>query len=290
MTVHEERARKRAEIGLSPARPTAQATFQRPPHESESRGCLWLLVWLVAAVLLTTLLLLGARLSGATLTWPAVQTDMASWWANLTNSRGLVGQATSPDLAGAPYRLMAEDHFTQAQGLLACNQQDGQWDMVYQPEDGIYQMQIAPHRLGWTTLGAPPLRNVRLDLALTIADIRPDGYAGVIGRYQNHENFYLFGVDGRGRYQVQLWQAGQLQTLIPWMESGWLNLAGQPNVLTLADDGASLRLMVNDHLLFAVQSPVLPAGDVGIFGAAPAQTGAEMAIDWLRLYEMAEGE
>lgn len=284
---HEERARKRAEIGLAPARPTARPTFQRPPAEAEGRGCLWPLVWLVAIIALATLLLLGARLRGTPTTWPTVQTTLQSWWANLTNRRALVGEVTSPRPTLGRYQLVAEEDFTGPDGLLACNQQDGQWDMVYQPEDGIYHMEIAPNRLAWSTLGAGVLRNFRLDLALTIADLRPDGYAGLLGRYQNHDNFYLFGLDGRGRYQVQLWQNGQLQTLIPWTENGQLNLAGAANVLTLEDDGATLRLAVNDRPLFVVQTPVLPVGDVGVFGAAPAQGNAEITADWLKLY--AEG-
>lgn len=290
MTLHKERARKRAEIGLAPVRPTAQATFQRPPGESAGRGTLWLPVGLVAAVLLATLLLLGARLSGVAVRWPDVQLTATDWWANFTNRRSLVEQTATPALTDTTERLVAADDFTQAQGLLAANQQDGQWDLAYQPADGVYQMQLSPNRLAWSTLGAAVLRNFRLDLVVTIADLRPDGYAGLLGRYQNHENFYLFAVDGRGRYQVQLWQAGQLQTLLPWMESGRIHLAGEANRLTLADDGATLRLSINGQLLFEVQAPALPLGDAGVFGAAPPQTSAEMAVTELRLYELAAGE
>jgi hypothetical protein len=298
MTVHEEqlpptyeeRARKRAQIGLSPARPTARPTFQRPPDETAGRGCLWPLVGLVAVIALATLLLLGARLSGAPTTWPTVQATLQSWWANLTNTRGLVAEIPFSAHPPSRYRLIAEENFTQTTGLLACNQQDGQWDMVYQPEDGIYHIEIAPNRLGWSTLGAMVVRNFRVDLALTIADLRPDGYAGLLARYQNHDNFYLFGIDGRGRYQVQLWQNGQLQTLIPWTENRRLHLAGTANILSVEDDGATLRLAVNDQPLFVVQTPVLPVGDIGVFGAAPAQSNAEVVVDWLKLYAPTEGE
>jgi hypothetical protein len=149
-------------------------------------------------------------------------------------------------------------------------------------------MQIWPNRLGWSTLGAGLLRNVRVEASFQVADVLPDGYTGLIARYQNRDNFYILGVDGHGRYQVQLLQDGQLQTLIPWMEAGWLNLAGSANTLAFDDDGATLRLFINQRPVFEERQPRLPVGDAGVFGAATTQTAAEITVDWLRLYERAQ--
>lgn len=286
-TIDEERARKRAEIGLSPVRPTARATLQRPPDEMSTGGCLWLPVWLLGGVVVVTLLLLTAMLLGSPTSWPQVRENLISWWPSRITLVDTT--AAKPEIRAADdYQLLAADQFDQQQGLLAYNQQDGQWDMVYRPSESVYHMQIWPNRLGWSTFGAGVLHNVRVEASFQVTDVLPDGYAGLLARYQNRDNFYLLGVDGRGRYQVQLLQDGQLQTLIPWMEAGWVNLAGMPNEVAFEDDGATLRMFVNQRPVFEDRQPRLPVGDAGVFGAAMPQSAAEINVDWLRLYERSQ--
>ena len=59
------RAQKRLAIGLSARRPTAASTVQRPPHYDLEASFGWLLVGLLIGVLIVTILLTTAKLSGS---------------------------------------------------------------------------------------------------------------------------------------------------------------------------------------------------------------------------------
>jgi hypothetical protein len=275
----DERARKRAAIGLAPQRPTAKANLFRPPRASESRTYLWLVALWVVSVVVATLLLVIARLIGSSTAWPQVQAELNAWVAPPTANR-----EQAPAFTSNRYQLALGDEFDGAAGLLAINHQDEQWTLAPLPAEGIYHMRIWPNRLAWSTLGAQELSNYSLEGSLVIADLTPDGYAGLLARYQNRDNFYLFAVDGRQRVQIQLLAAGRLQTLMPWTYMASLSPAGQPNLLALEDNGLTLRFYANGAPLFEVGQPQLPLGDAGVFGAAPADTLAEIVLDWLRVY------
>lgn len=280
LPVDERQAQKRVAIGLSPRRPTARRTVQRPPRGAFTAWQQWILVGLVAALLLTTLLLVLAKASGAPTAWPQVRRQLAA----LLLGRPLPGApalfAPSPD-----YGLRLDASFTTKTGLLACNQQAGQWATDVIPERGVYLFQLWPGRVAWSTLALEDLTTYWLEASFTIVDLMPEGYTGFLGRYQDAENFYLFVIDGAARYQVLLWQGGVLTMLQPWTPAAMINPAGYENLLALEDDGQALRFYANDQLLFTVETPVLPLKSAGLVGGAGERTMAEITVDWLRLYE-----
>lgn len=273
-------AQKRVAIGLSPRRPTARAVVQRPPRSLLAKWQQWAIVGLVAMLMLVTVLLIVAKSTGAPTTWSQVRAQVGSW---------VLGQPTTgsaaPSAVGSSYRLRAEDIFTAQTGLLAANQQAGQWTTTIVPEQGLYRFQLWPGRLAWSTLAIEELTTYRLEASFTIVDVMPEGYSGFLGRYQDAETFYLFVVDGAARYQVLLWQAGTLTTLQPWTPSPVINPAGYENLLALEDNGQTLDFYANHQLLFTVAPLVLPFGATGLVGGAGERTMAEITVDWMRLYE-----
>jgi len=276
----QQAAQKRVAIGLSPRRPTARATVQRPPRAPFGPGQQWLLVGLVAALMAATVLLIIAKATGAPTTWPQVRTQLAALLFGQSVSSTSTLTAPSP-----AYQLRLEDSFATKTGLLASNQQPGQWTTAVVTAEGVYRFQLWPGRLAWSTLALDDLSAYWLAASFTIADVMPDGYTGFLGRYQDAENFYLFVVDGTARYQVLLWQAGTLATLQPWTPSPVINQAGYENLLALADDGQTLRFYANDQLLFTVEASVVSSGATGLVGGAGERTMAKITVDWLRLYE-----
>lgn len=275
-------AQKRVAIGLSPRRPTASSVVRRPPRSALTKGQQWALAGLVAALLVATLLLTVAKATGASTAWPQVRMQLATWVLGEPLPGVPTRSAPLPD-----YTLRVEDTFDRKPGLLACNQQAGQWATDILPDQAVYRFQLWPGRLAWSTLAIEQLSAYWLEASFTIADVMPEGYTGMLGRYQDAQTFYLFVIDGTARYQVLLWQAGLLTTVQPWTPSPALNGAGYENVLGLADDGGTLRFYANDQLLYTVDAPTLPTGMAGLAGGAGERTMAEITVDWLRLYEQA---
>jgi hypothetical protein len=277
--------RKRAAIGLSARRPTAPPAVHRPPRDLFTRAQRWLVTWLLLGLLLSTALLVYAKLTDAPTSWASVQTF---WRATLAGE-------SWPDRLGSyspgpNYQLRISDEFDTRTGLVACTQQAGEWASDIVPGQGIYRMQIWPGHLTWSTI-APndeaPLTGAayRVDASVTIVDMMPTGYTGFIGRYQDPANFYLFMVDGLARYQIQLWHAGVLTTLQPWTANPLLNPAGFENIIALEETGTQLQFFANGAPLATVTLPELPLGAVGLLGGAGERSMAEINVDWLRVYD-----
>jgi hypothetical protein len=282
MTIHDEpsvpiadeRARKRTAIGLVAARPTAKAAPQRPPRSAEPSGCLWTMVLPVVAMIVVTLLLVTARMIDAPLTWSQVQQWAAAW----------LGRTTP--IADAADHLLVADDFVQITGVLASTAQPGEWLAQVRPADGVYHLSIAQARLVWSTIGASALKPFFAEAALTIDAATPTGVTGLVARRQDAKNAYLFAINGKGEFQVQLLLDGKLQPLTPWLADVAVHPAGATNQLTIEDDGKMLRFFVNTLLFYQTDLAELPAGDVGVFGAAPAGALAEIDVDWLRIYSL----
>jgi len=273
-------AQKRVAIGLSPRRPTAREVVQRPPRTGLAGWQQWLVAGLVGALMVATLLLVIAKATGAPTAWPQVRAQLAAWLLGQPASSVIVLTAPSPD-----YALRIEETFATKTGLVACNQQAGQWATDIVPGQGVYRFQLWPGRLAWSTLALTDLTTYWVEGSFMIVDVMPEGYTGLLGRYQDAENFYIFVVDGAARYQVLLWQAGALTTVQPWTPSPVINPAGYENLLALEDDGQALNFYANEQLLLTIDAPALPLGATGLVGGAGARTMAEITVDWLRLYE-----
>lgn len=254
----DERARKRQAIGLSAVRPTAKAEAYHPPVQ-RGNGLPWLAVLLLLAMLAVTL------------------------W--------LLLRATSPGLAltaadGSRSSVLLQDDFVQPILGLAPEVVTSDWSMGYVGD--LYQIRIdQPGVLAWTTLGQIDLGAYRYETSLMLTGSSGDnsawGYAGLIVRYQNNQNFYLFVVDGRGKYQVQAQEQGNWRTLQPWSDSPVLTTVGGENLLGVEDDGQSLGFFVGTELLYRTDDLRLPVGDVGLLAGSRSQGTARALYDWVRI-------
>lgn len=258
-TALDERARKRQAIGLSAVRPTAKAVVYQPPVDRGISGFSWLAILLLIALLAVTVWLLVRSVQpGVTLT-----------------SAGVGESAT-----------LLRDDFVQPVLGLAPAVITGDWSMGYVGD--LYQIRIdKPGVLAWTTLGQIDLGAYRYDSSLMLTGSSGDssawGYAGLIVRYQNDQNFYLFVVDGRGKYQVQAQEQGNWRTLQPWTDSPLLATVGGENLLAVEDDGQALRFYIGPELLFSAEDLRLPVGDVGLLAGSRSQGTARALYDWVRI-------
>jgi hypothetical protein len=289
------RAQKRTAIGLAPHRPTAKSQPQRPPQAGEGRGCLWSLVVLVAALMIVTLLLVVARVMDSPVGWPQIRTTFLEGDARIAEPTDAGASAAAmaiitPTVAVTvpEHQLLLAEEFTGTAGLVPGHHQPDSWTFTPLPTEGLYQMVVRPAKLGWSTIGAGALTGYRAEASLTIAPETPAGYTGLVVRLQDESNFYLFAIDGAGRFQVQLLNAGLLQTLLPWTETNVAKGAGEANEVAIIDNGEVLRLFINGVICYEAE-PQLPPGDLGIFAAASEEAPALITADWLRVYRLPAG-
>jgi len=254
-----ERARKRVEIGLSPERPTANASPLRPPDQPVSLNQRRWLAALFGLAALAVLLLIWAKFIGSPTAWSEI--------------------SRSGDLSEQP---SASNGLTDESLVLDEDAGEGPWDMGAL-EEGTYRMRIEPGQAAWSTLDtlAPVPHRVVADIVVSAKT--PEGYGGLIGRHQNDKNFYFFWVNGKGQFQILLQSEGQLYTLRDWTDSETVNLAGTLNKLAIEDNGSTLKFFNNDVFLIEVGNLIFPVADVGVIGGAAGEIVAEVEFDRFEL-------
>jgi serine/threonine protein kinase len=117
------------------------------------------------------------------------------------------------------------------------------------------------------------------DADLTISEkSQPDSGAGLIFRYRDDDNYYVYGINGLG--QISIWSRAkgvwtELRNLPEqWTPAEGAKPAGQTNHLKLVDHGKNVRGYVNGQLAFDVieDEPAALVGGIGIYVATTSST------------------
>ena len=92
------------------------------------------------------------------------------------------------------------------------------------------------------------------------------GSAGLIFRFQDHDNFYFFMVDGQGRYTVGGNSEGDWDTLIDpeWESADAIKAGEDTNHLMVVCRGTEIELYANDELLITLDDDSFSSGKVGV--------------------------
>jgi hypothetical protein len=160
--------------------------------------------------------------------------------------------------------------------------------LVASIEEGVLQMTTSqPGQIGWTNA-----RRSFDDVVVTVQARQaagPNNNAyGVVCRYQNAANFYLFLVSGDGYYAIGKYQSGsdQITYLTPdgkYQFSDVINQGIATNQLRVSCVGNQLSLAVNGLPLLTVTDPTFVTGDIGL-GVSTFEPGtAVVAFDNLRV-------
>ena len=276
-----EQARKREAIGLNAHRPTAPTTVQRPP-DAGPKAATWWLVFFLVILIASISLIVAARAMDPTTTWFTL-------WAKAQALMGWQEPATGPTqpdyIVVAPgYELWLTDDFSAPSPHFPNYAEAGVMSVAVTPEQGVYRFDIAIGQMAWSLFDVAPLNAFRIETGVRIDAETPDGAAGLVDRFASPGNFYLFAVDGQGRFAVDLWLGGQKYVIQPPTPSAVIHPAGETNRLTLEDNGTRLRFYVNQVLLAEVAEPQLPPDKAGIVGLSPGTNAASVTFDWVAVY------
>ena len=276
------RARKREAIGLAPQLPTARSVVQRPPEARTTFSNWWLVFFLMLLIVSIALIMLGQILErGGSI--PSPLAALRNW-----TTLGAAGNTLPEYALTAPgYTLWMNDDFTAGSVYLEDHQVDGVMSATLLPDAGIYRLQAWPDHIGWSLFQSQDLLENRLETSATIDPATPDSAVGLLGRFVDERNFYLFTVNGMGEIAAYVWIEGQRYVLQAPAASPLVHPAGEANKLSLEDSDGQLRFYVNQALMGRV-IPELPAKRAGIAATATGEKPATVDFDWLSIYEMSE--
>lgn len=182
-----------------------------------------------------------------------------------------------PDACDNPPDILFFDDFNGEQdcGWVSYNRGGG----IATIENAAMQLTVSqPGQVWWTN----PARN--FDDVVIRAEARQvsgtnDNAYGLICRYQNEDNFYVFLISGDGYYTIGKYQSGSenVQYLTAddqFQQSDAINTGVASNEMQVSCVGNELSLEVNGIPLLTVTDPTFVTGDIGLAaGTLQAETG-----------------
>jgi hypothetical protein len=112
-----------------------------------------------------------------------------------------------------------------------------------------------------------------------------DNEYGVIVRYQDRANFYLFTVSSDGQYAVQMLLDDNWKDLVEWTPSDAIEQDDGTNLLRVEAKGPEMRFLVNGELLCTVQDSTISSGSVGLAAGTFTEPEVEVRFDNLLVRE-----
>lgn len=186
---------------------------------------------------------------------------------------GLIG--SSPDTCDGEGMLFKDDF----NGDQDCGwRQYSQGGAVVEIADGVLSISTSqPGQIWWTNPGRDFDDVVITTTARQVSG--PDNNAyGVICRYQDENNFYIFLISGDGYYAIGKYQTGSDQITYltdngQYVFSDVINQGVATNLIRATCSGNQLSLSVNGIPLTTIEDPTFVRGDVGV-GVSTLEPGA----------------
>ena len=132
--------------------------------------------------------------------------------------------------------------------------------------------------LTWNLAGID-VSDISIEVDANFNEGSPDGGIGLICRYVDHDNFYLFRIDSFGEYTVSKMIDDSWTTLVDWKKSNAIDIDDGNNHLRLDCVGNEFHFFVNNVLLVSIQDEDFDKGDVGLSVSSFETPGVEIFFD-----------
>ena len=188
------------------------------------------------------------------------------------------GQSNPQSYSSSPIILFEDDFSDSSSG----------WDN-FEDEDGItgYReegYQILIKKSDWYFWSTPGLNlaDVIIDVDTFMHGGPENNEFGVICRYLNNENFYIFSISSDGFYGISKFVNG-VQSGVGLDEMQFddstINLGAASNHIRASCIGENLTLEVNGRLLAGFKDSDLTLGDVGLIASTFNEAGTDIIFD-----------
>jgi hypothetical protein len=199
--------------------------------------------------------------------------------AQLATATPIAAPSTAvPTTARLGFADRIQDDFSDPQsGWETGADADGEWGY----KDGVYRIAVdTPDLAIWAnSRQGEDWTDMVVEVDAYRAAGPTDNQYGVIVRYRDRGNFYLFSVASDGLYAVQMLRNDQWIDLRPWTASQAVHQESGVNLLHVECQGSVMRFFVNDEFLTEVTDATFPSGSVGLLAGSFAEGGVVVHFD-----------
>jgi hypothetical protein len=140
-----------------------------------------------------------------------------------------------------------------------------------------------PHQSAWAIPGQQVSDFiVELD-ARSLFPSKDVGY-GLLYRYQNEANYYVFAVGGDGYYTIAKIRKGTLTPLRDWQQWPHVRRGVTTNRLRVRCEGATCHFYVNGEFTAQVTDDALLSGDLGLWGQTFSDDALDVVFEEMKLW------
>jgi hypothetical protein len=137
----------------------------------------------------------------------------------------------------------------------------------------------------WPLFQPNPIPNdARIEVDATFVAGTDNNEYGIICRFVDRDNYYLFGISSKGSARILNYLRGQWSTLVKSFPLNNLNQGENANHIRADCVGDELTLYVNSYLVTSIRDINHPEGNVGLFVGTFETPGTEILFDNFYVY------
>jgi hypothetical protein len=116
----------------------------------------------------------------------------------------------------------------------------------------------------------------------------PDGAYGLIFRFANRDNFYIYRITADGYYSLWRKVGGEWEMMVDWTATDALETGlDADNRIAVLAMGAEISLLANNQVIYAGTDGLLPVGQVGLAAGTYEEPAIKTRFDNFALWDLA---
>ena len=152
--------------------------------------------------------------------------------------------------------------------------------------NGGYRMRLlGPDQRAWA-VADQPVSDFELELDVHSLRASEDVGLGLLYRYQDLSNTYLFAIGGDGYYTIAVVRQGQLSPLRAWQQWPHVRRGADTNRLRIRCQGTLCRFYVNGEFAAEISDDAFLTGSVAFWAQSFSDAGVDVVFQELRLWSL----
>jgi hypothetical protein len=154
-------------------------------------------------------------------------------------------------------------------------------------EDGAYKIYVIEKNLTtWSTVDRN-FGDFILEVEATPMGGPDENEYGVVFRYQDEDNFYIYEISADGQFAIMMVEDGERTPLVDWHKTVHINQGKNTNIMEVVCNGTAMDFYVNGQYLTGVGDSTFRKGAIGFVAGTFTRKGVRVEFDNLRVSEVA---
>lgn len=146
-----------------------------------------------------------------------------------------------------------------------------------------------PNWLAWSTYENAELSDFLVQTDVEAIRSTLDGNYGLIFRFRDNDNFYVFRISPRGTYSIMKLVDGEWTALVDWTTSELIDTEeGAVNRLSVLAEDTFIVVAINGTVVAQTQDSDLASGAVALVGGTYEDPDVEVAFDNVNIWDLAD--